>query len=268
MKPLEVVARTPKSNCRECGYPTCLAFGAAVSAVGIDPRGCPYINLEGLDSQVGGVPLEDVARQRDLALVEHLKGKIGAADFAALAPRLGAVWREALPEAMTFAYLGQEVVLSKETILIDGREPADPRDRILLYNYLHSGGGPPPSGPWVGLESLPNSISKVRTLATYCESPLARLFSGRPPARIIAGASAAGGAPIANSGATLTLIFPVLPRLPQQVIFWEEEPEEGFAPRVKILFDQRVLDFLDIESLVFSGERLAERLTALIVDTA
>lgn len=266
MNPLAVVARTPKNNCRECGYPTCLAFGVAVSATGIDPRRCPYINLDGLDLQPAGVALEDGGRQRDLALVEHLKGKIAKADFAALAPRLGATWNGAT-EVMTFAYLGQEVRLSKSAILLDGREPEDPRDQVLLYNYVHSGGGAPPTGPWLGLESLPNSIAKVRTLATYCEAPLARLFSGRAPGRITAGAAAAGGALVANPAATLTFIFPVLPRLAQQVIYWAEEPEDGFAARVKILFDQRVLDFLDIESLVFSGERLAERLTTLIAGT-
>lgn len=266
MNPLEVVARTPKNNCRECGYPSCLAFGAAVATIGLDPRRCPYINLEGLEIQAAGIALEDAARQRDLALVEHLKGKIADADFATLAPRLGAAWERAA-EIMTFAYLGQEVNLSKSIILIDGREPEDPRDQILLYNYVHSGGGMPPSGQWLGLESLPNSLSKVRTLATYCEAPLARLFSGRAPEQLISGAAAAGGTLIANPAASLTFIFPVLPRLPQQVIFWAEEPEEGFAARVKILFDQRVLDYLDIESLVFSGERLAERLTSLITGT-
>ena len=44
----------------------------------------------------------------------------------------------------------------------------DPRDQILLYNYVASGGGQAPQGMWVGMESLPNSIAKVRTLAAYC----------------------------------------------------------------------------------------------------
>ncbi|NTV14393.1 MAG: DUF3786 domain-containing protein [Desulfobulbaceae bacterium] len=264
MNPLAVVARTPKNNCRECGYPTCLAFGVAVAATGIDPRRCPHINLNGLEIPAAGIDLENAARQRDLALVEHLKSKIAGLDFAALAPRLGASWDEAAPAAMTFTYLGQEVRLGKDGIHIAGREPEDPRDQILLYNYVHSGGGPLPSGQWLGLESLPNSIAKVRTLATYCEAPLARLFSGRSPERLIAGAAGAGGTPITNPAATLTFIFLVLPRLPQQVIFWEEELADGFEARVKILFDQQVLAFLDIESLVFSGERLAERLTTLI----
>jgi hypothetical protein len=263
MNPLEVVARTPKNNCRECGYPGCLAFGVAVSATGVDPRKCPYIYLTGLEIQAAGVAPEDAARERDLALVEHLKGKIAGLDFAALAPRLGAVWQPAAA-VLRFDYLGQEVRLDRQGLRLAGRVPEDPRDQILLYNYVHSGGGETPAGDWLGLESLPNSISKVRTLATYCEEPLARLFSGRSLTAIEAGAVQAGGRLLDNPAATLTLIFPVLPMLPEQVIFWEAEPEDGFAPRVKILFDRRVLDFLDIESLVFSGERLAERLAELI----
>jgi len=268
MNPMQVVARTPKNNCRECGYPTCLAFGVAVTATGVDPRRCPHLNLAGLEIQVAGIDLEDGARQRDLALVEHLKGKVAGADFATLAPRLGAGYNPGTPAAMTFAYLGQEVVLGKEGILIDNREPEDPRDQILLYNYVHSGGGLAPELAWLGLESLPNSIAKVRTLATYCEAPLARLFSSQPAERAIAIAALAGGAPSANPGATLTFIFQVLPRLPQQVIFWAEDSEDGFDARVKILFDQNVLNFLDLESLVFSGERLAERLAALLTEMA
>lgn len=267
MNPMEVVARTPKNNCRECGYPTCLAFGVAVCATGVDPRRCPHLNLTGLVIQAAAVDPEDGARQRDLALVEHLKGKIAGADFAALAPRLGADFDPARPAVMTFAYLGQPVLLGKAGILIAGREPEDPRDQILLYNYVHSGGGAPPEHTWVGLESLPNSIAKVRTLATYGEEPLARLFSSQTPERLQAGVAAAGGRLIANPGASLTCIFPVLPRLPEQVIFWAAEPEDGFAARVKILFDHQVLTYLDLESLVFTGERLAERLTGLLADS-
>ena len=35
MNPLEIVQRTPKTNCGECGYPACLAFAANVAAAGV-----------------------------------------------------------------------------------------------------------------------------------------------------------------------------------------------------------------------------------------
>ncbi|MCI5159325.1 MAG: DUF3786 domain-containing protein, partial [Candidatus Electrothrix sp. AUS1_2] len=42
-----------------------------------------------------------------------------------------------------------------------------------------------------------------------------------------------------------------------------QDEEDGFDARVKILFDQHVMDFLDLESLVFAAERMADRLLAL-----
>ncbi len=52
----------------------------------------------------------------------------------------------------------------------------------------------------------------------------------------------------------------VLPKIPQQLFFWDEEPEDGFEAKVKILFTENVLTFLDIESLVFTAERMAEHI--------
>ena len=261
MNPLEIVGRTPKNNCGECGFPTCLAFGAAVCATGVDPRKCPYIKLEGLELKSSGVDLEDAARQRDLALVEHLKGKIAEVDFAVLAPRIGADFRD---QALIFPYLGQQVELSRDGILLAGAEPEDPRDQVLLYNYASSGGGRKPEGNWIGMESMPNSLAKVRTLTTYCEAPIAKIFSGRPLVELIATAKLAGGQTFGGSSASLALQFQVLPMIPQQILFWEEEPEDGFAAKTKVLYDHHVLDFLDIESLLFASERLAERLVSLL----
>lgn len=264
MNPLEIVSRTPKNNCGECGFPSCLAFGVAVCATGVDPRKCPYINGAGLEVKSAGVAPEDAARQRDLALVQHLKSKIAGVDFAALIPKLGAAISDKSPETMTFLYLGQRVELAKTGILIGGREPEDPRDQILLYNYVYSGGGREPSGQWIGMESMPNSISKVRTLFTYGEAPLARLFSGRRVRDLADAIARAGGEGIDDETADLALEFKVLPKIPQRILFWEEEPEDGFAAKVKILYDQHALDFLDIESLLFTSERLGERLASLL----
>ena len=52
MNPLDILNRTPKTNCGECGHPTCLAFAAAVSRAGLDINLCPYIDLQGLEATV------------------------------------------------------------------------------------------------------------------------------------------------------------------------------------------------------------------------
>ena len=269
MNPLEFIQFTPKSNCGECGQATCLAFAVAVTKGGQDPSRCPYLDPAGLgvhDAAGEGSGLSEVDRgqeERDLALVAHLKSKIRDMDFSLAGPRLGAGWQPDQPDTLSFQYLGRAVVLSKSDVRMDGEELVDPRDQILLYNYVSFGGGEPPLNNWVGMESLPNSISKVRTLSAYCEQPLAKRFSGRAD-RLAAICSQVGaGSGPEGQSATLGVVIPVLPRVHHYLLFWDEEPEDGFESRVKVLFDEHVLDYLDIESLVFSAERMADRVMEL-----
>ena len=182
-------------------------------------------------------------------------------DLHNLAPSLGANCSAEQPELLQFSFLGRSVQLGKAGIFINGEPPADPRDQILLYNYVASGGGKKPEYTWVGMESLPNSISKIRTLSTYCEERIAKRFSDRV-ARLIELCAALDAVP-AEYNAAAALIIPVLPRVPLLLLFWNAEPEDGFAAKVKILFDQHVLNFLDLESLVFAAERTADRLLEL-----
>ena len=273
MNPLDILQRTPKTNCGECGHPTCLAFAAAVTRAGAEIARCPYIDLTGLETGAASSTkdlenlAEEVAAEHDLALVRHLQEKVSTLDFGSIAPSLGAQWQKDDPDMLNFRYLGQNVALGKKGIFLDSNNVADPRDQILLYNYVYSKGGREPENIWVGMESLPNSISKVKTLSTYCEKRIAEHLSGKPvnTLRNLAGQlDGYGGPEELSSSATSSLVVPVLPMVPQFLLFWEEEPEDGFEAKVKVLFDHHVLDFLDLESLVFSAERLAERLVLLI----
>lgn len=262
MTPHEILKHTPMTNCGQCGYPACLAFAANVAKSGEDPQKCPFIDLTNLDLPTqGGLGLDQLSTERDLALIRHLKEKVRDLDLQGLAHPLQASF---IDDGLEFSFLGQPTRITKQGVLLAGQEPDDPRDQILLYNYVHFGGGPGPDPTWVGLESLPNSISKVRTLATYCEQPLAEFFSGMDKAEIINHCAPLHGKEMVDSSATVDLIIPVLPQIPQQMLFWDAEPEDGFAAKVKVLFPANVLSFLDIESLVFTAERMAE----LICDQA
>ncbi len=237
-----------------------MAFAVAVAKTGGDPSRCPYIDLTGLTlPEAAADTVSELARERDLELIRHLKSKIVSLDFSVLAEPLGAAWSANQPDTLIFSYLGREVTFSKDGILLDNNEPEDPRDQILLYNYVASGGGRRPSNNWLGLESLPNSISKVKTLETYCEKRLADLFTGREAEQILNFVRKLDGIPEPETTASLGVIIPVLPMVPQYLLFWDHEPEDGFDAKVKLLFDQHVMDYLDLESLIFSAERLADR---------
>ncbi len=268
MQPLEFIKHTPKTNCGECGYAACLAFAAAVTKGGEDPGKCPYVDVADLGEEFaaqnrGKGGLEGVGKlldEKDVALVAYLKKRTRTIDFCTAAEALGCTWSGTEKDSLLLQFIGRDVQLSHDTILIDGKTVEDPRDQILLYNYVHFGGGPEPEQEWVGMESLPNSISKIRTLRVYCEERIASHFSGKTDL-LIHSAAELGAVCQENLGQSCSAAFlvPALPRLPLIVLFWDEEEEDGFPAKVKVLFDQNVLEFLDIESLVFVCERMAER---------
>jgi len=270
MNPYQLLRRTPGSNCGQCGWPTCLAFAAAVTKAGARADLCPHLQREGLPAELLGgsanvAPdaLDRSEEERHTALAAYLRGKMRGLDFRSLAPRLGADWSAEEPDMLRFTFLGRPVRLGAAGVFINGEPPPDPRDQILLYNYVASGGGRKPDGTWVGMESLPNSIAKIRTLAVYCEQRLAERFRSRASqlAALCRRIGAAAGP--ADQGADLALILPTLPCLPFFLLFWDESPDDGFEARVKILFDHQVMDFLDLESLVFAAERAADWLLEL-----
>jgi len=270
LQPLEFLKFTPKTNCGECGYAACLAFAAAVTKGGENPGKCPYVEVSRLAGEFAadrGHALPGMAGlldEKDMALVAYLKSKIRAVNFSVIAPKLGCAWSGLEMNILSFRYLGRDVTLSGEGIFIGGKEAEEPRDQILLYNYIFYGGGVASSGAWVGMESLPNSISKVRTLRVYCEERIANYFCGKVALlRECAGKIDAVSRNHQEPGCSAAFQVAVLPRLPMLLLFWDEDRDDGFPPRVKILYDQNVLDVLDIESLVFASERMAECLEAV-----
>jgi hypothetical protein len=273
LQPLEFLKRTPRTNCGECGYAACLAFAAAVTKGGENPGKCPYVDVGLLGDEfsktadLGKTAAPDVAGlldEKDMALVAHLKSKIREVDFSVIGPKLGCACSGVEDSVLSFRYLGHDVTLSDKGLFFDGKEAEEPRDQILLYNYIFYGGDTANSGVWVGMESLPNSISKVRTLRVYCEERIANYFCGKVALlRECAGRIDAVSRDHQEPGCSAAFQIAVLPCLPMLLLFWDEDREDGFPPRVKILYDQNVLGVLDIESLVFASERLAERLEAV-----
>ncbi len=43
---LEIYKLLPKTNCKECGFPTCLAFGLKLAAKGVELSACPHVSDE------------------------------------------------------------------------------------------------------------------------------------------------------------------------------------------------------------------------------
>jgi len=265
LAPLHLYKLTPKTNCGECGLATCLAFATQVIVGQADLDACPNLDdqsLEPFRAQLTEQHQSGIGVKREgfEKALQFLRKEILKWNFRTIAQSLGADLIEADGcLALRFPYFGQEVLVTYADVARTSGEDLDPYEKILIYNYV-IGGAVEPSGVWVGMEALPNSVSKIKSLKAHCEGRIARAFAGKM--QLLPGAIRLVGRQVDLTGEKVDFAaeFSILPKLPVRVLWWDEDPAEGFEAQTKFLFDTRVLQVLDLESLLFTCEQLTDRL--------
>lgn len=260
---LDVFKLLPRTNCGECGDATCLAFATRVVKEGEELGRCPYVSTEsGAARALKAQQQSGVGRRREsLAIaLEALQDKVANLDFAALADGIGAVsGREDGRDYLVLPFFNLQLKVFKDKVVYPQGSEANPWDAILFYNYIASQGRQDPTGKWITFQSLPNSVSKTKTLKRL-EGQLAEHYAGRGMG-LRERAAILNGEPIqAGEDADLAAVFRPLPKVPILLQFWEAEPEENFPAQASFLFDATVSHYLDLESLLFLVERLLDRL--------
>ncbi len=269
MKPvsaIELYKATPKTNCKACGFPTCLAFATRVIVEKKPLESCPYLSEEArreLGLRIHEQQSEGVYVKRDLYKItaDHIRERLASHDFSSIAEGLGAryVEKEGRPH-LRFTYLNRDCLLSRESILIEGVPAEDHWDNILLYNYVHFSGSEPIRGEWIPIDNIPGHIPKKPELEHGCEHKIAAHFDGKAD-RLERAGKTLGAEKVEDAAhADVALSFLPLPKVPFFLLFWDSLPEEGFEARAKVLFDRSVTGYLDIESLVFLAEKFADAL--------
>ena len=263
---MELLKTLPRTNCGDCGQATCLAFATQVIKEGEELIHCPHLTeaAQAIAGDIESQQAEGLGRRREsLAIaLEALQEKVAFLDLAGLAEGVGAQFGEA--DGRPFVdlnYFGHRLRVFKDEVRYPEGVEANPWDAILLYNYLASQGREEPTGNWITFQSLPNSVSKTKTLKRL-EGELAAHFAGKQ-ARLEEQVAHLGATSVkVAEDADLQVVLRPLPKVPILLLFWEADPEEGFPAQVHFLFDGNVSVFLDLESLLFLVEQLADRLMA------
>ncbi len=265
---LELLKMLPRTNCGDCGYQTCMAFATHVLREGESPGNCPHFAPDKLN-----LVEETLRRQEEAGITafpehfisakQHVIDKIKDYDLAALAPFLGARCERRQGEEVLVIRLLRRLyaVGKKDVVALDGEEQ-DIWEHVLLYNYIAQACRQPLTGKWLAMGELPGALAKKKAFAAGCEEKIAQAYTGRAAALRAALAALGASFPEMETNADLHAVFYPLPRVPFLLFFWDADAEDGFPAQVKIMFDETVLCYLDIESLVFLGEKTAECLLA------
>ncbi|MGQ9687721.1 MAG: DUF3786 domain-containing protein [Desulfobaccales bacterium] len=263
---LELLKTLPRTNCGDCGQATCLAFATQVIKEGEVLERCPHLGeaTQVLADDLATQQAQGIGRRRESIAIalEALQEKVALLDFASLAEDLGGAYGEENGRPyLDLMYFSQPFRIFKDQVRYPQGVEANPWDAILLYNYIASQGRAALTGTWITYQSLPNSVSKTKTL-NRLERELAAHFAGKQR-QLATAAARLKAEPTEMAGdADLKLVFRPLPKVPVLLLFWEEEVEENFPAQIHFLFDGSVSAYLDLESLLFLVERLADHLTA------
>ena len=266
--PIEILKATPRNNCKECGFETCMAFATSLVRRNTKTDKCPYLEIskELKEKLAKHFSEGNIERKPGMNALTMLENKIKELDLAQTSENLKLDYEsDSNKEILRIKYLDTVVELKKvrENLILkkDNGEEIDIYDKILVYNYIFFSGDKGLSGEWVGMESLPNSISKVKALEKGAAAPLREHFSGKLdllkqkiikyPHKIIGKEDCI---------ADLCFVIYLFPMLPVRINFWDAMEEEDFEASVKFLYDKNAISYLDLESLVFASEKITEKL--------
>ena len=257
----------PRTNCGECGFPTCLAFASMVVSEKFPLNDCPYIDPAALPMAQEELDQQHAAgkwTKKDMAADALQWARERAASMALkdLPARIGGrLIRDGDRETLEIPYFTETILITPESIMKSTGEPLNRWEQVFIYNHMAQGGKRRPTGNWKSLVEMPNTVSKVKSMKDQVQIPLIAAFKGRCAALVESG-KALGGRTVEGDSidADVGLLFRPLPRIPVMLLFWDEDPKEKFDAEANLLFDETITEHLDIESIIFLSERLRQLL--------
>lgn len=242
--PLEVYKLLPKSNCRKCFLPSCLAFAAAVVQGEKKLKDCPDLDQSIADRGTGDQNVNRTSVEKEMnKKFQLLQSQIAEINFSSRTGTLGGSLEN---DKLAISCLGKYFFISSKGN-ITSECHINPWVAIPILDYIINCQGNEPQEKWVPFRELPNGQSWNPLFLQRCEKPLKKvadnytdlfenlveIFSGRRTA------------PQFDSDVAI-ILYP-LPKIPILICYWK--PEDDMESMLNIFFDQNVEKNISIESL-------------------
>ncbi len=257
----------PKTNCKDCGFPTCMAFASMVVSEMHPIRNCPHLAPDvvaacekELDAQykTGKWLKRDMARDA----LQWAKEKSASMKIEDLPERIGGRLVEKNDQTgLELPYFNGHIIIFPDRVTATDGTELTRWEQVFIYNHLAQGGRSLPTGNWRNFVEFPNTVSKIKSMTLHIEKPLIERFKGRADALAAAALAICGQNRREDfPGSDVAMLFQPLPRVPVMLMFWDGDIAEDLEAQVKLSFDETVTDHLDIESIMFLSERLRDLL--------
>jgi hypothetical protein len=249
---MEIFQLLDKSNCRECGEKTCLAFAGAVFQGKRKIADCPKLDRETIERFSGGDQDQDNVFQEGADYLEELKNKVAGTDLVEAAEKVGAKFSGG---KLTLKVLGKDFsVDTKGSLSADIH--INPWVAVPFLSYVLYGKGLPVSGNWISFRELKDGKERYALFQKRCEQAmkqvadtytdlfddLVHIFSGKQVEK--------------QFKSDISVVLHPLPAVPIMICYWL--PEDGLESSLNVFFDETADKNLDVGSVFSLGVGLAQ----------
>jgi hypothetical protein len=235
-------------------------------------RNCPHIDpdiLEDAQAELDEQYAQGKWLKKDMAAeaLSLAKDRATSLSLKDMAGRTGGILEEGKSSGpfsgiphIRLPYFTGNLLVSKDRVADDRGQDLSRNEQTFVYIHLASGGTSSPTGNMKSLKEFPNTVSKIVSMQDVVETPIKQRFSGRLDALETA-CKTNGGTDVGDryDSPDLAYQFRVFPKIYITLLFWDEN--EGFEPDAKLMFDETVMDHMDIEAVMFMSEHLTKLLT-------
>jgi hypothetical protein len=254
--PVDILKVLDKSNCRECGERTCLAFAAAVFQGRRSLDACTHLAPEAKRKYQSGAEASRPTIDEEMqASVRALKERVAGMDLVEAADRLGGRYAGG---RLTLKVCGKDMHVDEEGN-VTSEIHVHPWIVIPLLTYLVKGEGADVTGRWIPFRELRGGAAWQGLFEQRCEKPLRKVadeytdlfedmlhvFNGKRVENLF--------------DSDISVVLYPLPKVP--VLFCYQRPEEGMDSSLHIFLDadvERNLDTGGVYALIGGLVRMFE----------
>jgi len=248
---IEIFHLLEKTNCRQCGEKTCLAFAGAVFLGRRKMAECPHLPRDILDQFAEGSDGFNKTPPEAEIYLNQLKAEVAHLDLSQAASRTGGNFTR---QQLTLKVLGKDFSVDQQGNL-SSEIHVTPWVAVPFLNYIIRGAGLPVSGKWVTFRELKGGMPRHLFFQKRCEAAmkqvadvytdlfddLVHLFNGRQVAQ--------------QFQSDISVVLYPLPKVPMMICYWL--PGDGMDSSLHLFFDQTADRNLDIDSVFNLGTGLA-----------
>ena len=254
---MEIFQFLPKTNCKECGESTCLAFAGAVFTGNAELASCPYVPESKLQQYGRGGRHTNPIEEELSSVMKRLQDRLLSLDMKDRAEAIEADYEEG---RITVPILGKLFTIDRHAnVTTDIHVNSWVLGSVL--HYINYSKGISLTSNWVPLRELPSGKDWYRLFGQQCEKVLKNTADKYPDlfsdlvemfrARMVD----------ERFQSDVSVILSPLPLVPMLICYWRAE--DDMESSLKLFFDDSAESNLGIEGLYTLGVGIAQMLERL-----